>query len=387
MAALALVPLGFVIGYTVLIGPVEAWQLLWRPRIGELLWNTTRLLVAVVLLSVLIGVGAAWLIERSTLRWRGLWHTLLVAPLAVPAFVNSYGWVSLTSSVENYAGATMIVTLSYYPLVYLPTVATLRGLDPALEETALSLGHSRWRILGSVVVPQLRSAVLGGALLVGLHLLAEYGAVQMLRFPTFTTAIYDQYGSAFNGPAGNMIAGVLVLACVLLLTIELRLRGDRHYARLSRGAARPVERQGLGAWTTPAYLALTLLVGLAVGVPTYSLLHWLRVGSSTQFPVDALVSAATTTVTLGAFGALVTTAMALPIAWLVVRHRSRISTLLERSTFVTNAMPGIVVALALVTVSIHAIKPIYQTVFLLVLTYAIMFLPRATIGTLSLIHI
>ena len=61
------------------------------------------------------------------------------------------------------------------------------------------------------MLPQLRPALLGGSLLVGLHLLAEFGALQMLRFPTFTTAIYDQYRSTFNGPAANMIAGVLVL--------------------------------------------------------------------------------------------------------------------------------------------------------------------------------
>ena len=369
------------ITYTVIIGPTEAWALLWRPRIGELLFNTFRLMLSVVTLSVVIGVVAAWLIERSTVRFRGLWHTLLVAPLAVPAFVNSYGWVSLTSSVQSYLGATMIVTLSYYPLVYLPTVAMLRGLDPALEETAMALGHSRMRAFTSVVLPQLRPAVFGGALLVGLHLLAEFGALQMLRFPTFTTAIYDQYKSAFNGPAANMIAGVLVLACVMLLTLELKLRGSRHYARVAHGAARPVERQPLGRFAPAVYGGLTALVALAIGVPTYSLVHWLRVGASTEFPIDELIAAATTTIGLAGAAAVVTTLFALPVAWLVVRYRSRISTLIERSTFIANALPGIVVALALVTVSIRVARPIYQTAVLLVLTYAIMFLPRAMIGT------
>ena len=65
----------------------------------------------------------------------------------------------------------------------------------------------------------------GGALLVALHLLAEFGALQMLRFPTFTTAIYDQYQSTFNGAAANMLASVLVLLCWLVLLIELLARG------------------------------------------------------------------------------------------------------------------------------------------------------------------
>ncbi|MFC5176115.1 ABC transporter permease [Nocardioides taihuensis] len=376
-------PLGFVATYTVIIGPSEAWDLLVRPRIGELLLNTATLVVGCTALCLVIGVGAAWVVERTDVPWRPLWHGLLVAPLAIPAFVNSYSWSSLSASVHGFRGALLVVTLSYYPLVYLPVVATLRGLDPALEETAFSLEHSRWRTFLRVVVPQLRPALLGGGLLVSLHLLAEFGALQMLQFPTFTTAIYDQYRSSFNGAAANMIAGVLVLCCVLLLTLELRLRGRRQYARVSHGAARPAERQRLGAWRWPVLAAVAGLVVLAVGVPTYSLVHWLRVGSSTAFPVSDLVQAAGTSLGLGAAGAAATVLMALPVSWLAVRYRTATSTFVERSTYIANALPGIVVALALVTVSIRVVQPLYQTYLLLVVAYAIMFLPRAVVSVRS----
>ncbi len=298
----------------------------------------------------------------------------------MPAFVNSYSWVSLTHSVQGYGGAVLIVTLSYYPLVYLPVVATLRGLDPALEEAAYSLDHSRWRAFRRVVLPQLRPAMLGGSLLVGLHLLAEFGALQMLRFPTFTTAIYDQYRSTFNGPAANMIAGVLVLCCVLLLTAELRLRGHRRYARVAHGAARPAERQRLGSLRWPVAGLFTGFVGLAVGLPTYALVHWLLVGSSTEFPVGELLSAAATSLALGAGAAALTVLLAIPVAWLAVRYRNVASTAVERSTYIANALPGIVVALALVTVSIRVVQPAYQTFGLLLVAYAIMFLPRAVVS-------
>ncbi|MFC6285000.1 ABC transporter permease [Nocardioides sp. GCM10027113] len=380
VAALALVPLGFVAVYTVLIGPAEAWELLARPRVLQLLTNTLSLMAGVTTLCLVLGVGAAWVVERTDLRFRPLWHGLLVAPLAVPAFVNSYSWASLSPEVKGYGGALLVVTLSYYPLVYLPVVATLRGLDPALEEAAYSLEHDRWRTFRRVVLPQLRPGMLGGALLVALHLLAEFGALQMLQFPTFTTAIYDLYGSTFNGPAANMIAGVLVLCCLLLLTAELRLRGHRRYARVSHGAARPPERLRLGAAGIPVALLLGALVVAAVGVPTYSLVHWLRVGSSTEFPVGELAAAAGTSLGLGAAAALLTVLLALPVAWLAVRYRNAASTIVERSTYVANALPGIVVALALVTVSIRVAQPLYQTFALLLVAYAILFLPRAVVS-------
>ncbi len=189
VAAVSLVPLGYVVYSSAELGASEAYDFLVRPRIGELLWNTTRLLVAGVVLSAVLGVGGAWLVERSDLAGRTWWHGVLCAPLAVPAFVNGYGWVSTTHAVQSFWGAVLVVSLSYYPLVYLPTVAALRRLDPSLEEVGASLGHSALSIFGRIVLPAISPAVLGGSLLVGLHLLAEYGALRLLNYPTLTTAM------------------------------------------------------------------------------------------------------------------------------------------------------------------------------------------------------
>ncbi len=244
VALLAMIPLVYVATYIVLIGPAEIWDLVVRPRILDLLRNTVTLAAATMAATAALGIALAFLVERTDLPARRLWHGLLVAPLAVPAFVNGYAWVSLDRSINGFGGAWLVVTLSYYPLVYLPAVATLRGLDPALEEASWSLGNTRWQTFTRVVLPQLRPALLGGALLVGLHLLSEFGALALLRFPTFTTAIYDQYGSTFNGSAATAMAGVLVLLCLFLLLAELRLRGSRHYARVGQGAARLVRAAG-----------------------------------------------------------------------------------------------------------------------------------------------
>lgn len=380
VAILTLVPLGYVVFWSASVGPDEAWRLLVRPRIGELLWNTVSLAVATMASTAALGTGLALLVERTDLPGRRLLHGLLVAPLAVPAFVHSYAWVSLAPSAVGFGGAWLVITLSYFPLVYLPAVAALRGLDPALEETAWALGHSRARTLLTVVGPQLRPALLGGVLLVGLHLLAEFGALQLLRFPTFTTAIYDQYGSTYNGSAATMMAGVLVLLCLLLLLGDLRLRGRRRFARVGTGTARKVVpvRLRLARW--PVAAAVGAVVALALGVPVYALAHWLRVGASTEFPLDELAAATGTTLGLAALGAVATTVLALPVAWLAVRVRGPFATLVERSTYVANALPGIVVGLALVTVSLRLVPAVYQTTLLLVAAYVILFMPRAVVS-------
>ncbi|GAB2817210.1 ABC transporter permease [Lentzea nigeriaca] len=383
VAAVALLPLGFVVWATISTGWVEAEKLIFRPRTGELLWNTSRLTAGAVTLCAVIGTATAWLVERSALPGRRLWHVLLAAPLAVPAFVNSYAWVSIIPSATGYGGALLVVTLSYFPFVHLPVSAALRGLDPALEETAHALGLARRRTFGRVVLPQLRPALLGGALLVALHLLAEFGALQMLRFPTFTTAIYDQYQSTYNGPAANMLAVVLVLCCLLLLTGELRGRGRARLSRLGTGVARPATRVRLGGATAPILLGLGSLVALAVAVPVGSLVFWLVTGSSAEFDAGQLATTTVTSLTLGALGAVCTVVLAMPVAWLAVRHRGWLSTMLERSTYFGNALPGIVVALALVTIGIRVVPDLYQTTVLLVVAYAILFLPRAVVNVRS----
>lgn len=381
-------PLGYVLWSTADLGPREAGDFLWRPRIGELLWNTTRLLVVGTLTSVVVGVAGAWVVERTDVPGRGWWHGLLCAPLAVPAFVNGFGWVSTTHAVQSFPGAVMVVTLSYYPLVYLPTVAALRRLDPAVEEVATALGKGAWQVFGRVTLPAISPAVLGGALLVGLHLLAEYGALQLLNYPTLTTAILQQYATVFNGPEATLLALVLVVFCLLLLGIEALLRGRRPRARVGAGASREVVRLALGRRRPFVLLGLAGLVLWALAVPLGALVRWLVRGTSTGLETAELTGALGHTLLLAVLGGLVTTAAAVPVVWLAVRHRGWLTTAVERSVYTASAMPGIVIALALVTVSIRAVPDLYQTLALLVAGYLILFLPRAVVsvrGTFELV--
>ena len=246
VALLALVPVGYLIEQALSGGWSEVSTLLFRPLVGTLLAHTVWITAATTIGCVVIGVAVAWCVERTDLPGRRIWAVVAALPITVPAFVTSYSWVSVTPAVQGFAGATMIVTLAYYPLVYLPVAAVLRGTDPALEESARSLGLGPLRTFWRVTLPQTRVALLGGSLLVAIHTLAEFGAFSMLRFQTFTTAIYDQYRLSFNGAAASTLATVLVLMCLVLLIGELRLRGRDRYHRSGSGSRRPALRAKLG---------------------------------------------------------------------------------------------------------------------------------------------
>jgi iron(III) transport system permease protein len=381
VALLVLLPLGFLLEQALSIGSSQVEALLFRPFVGTLLTNTVLLVALSTSACVILGVGVAWLVERSDVPGRRVWAVLAALPITVPAFVTSYSWVSITPSVQGFGGAATIVTLAYYPLVYLPVAAVLRGLDPALEESARALGLGPWRTFARVTLPQARVALLGGALLVAVHLLSEYGAFAMLRFQTFTTAIYDEYRLSFDGPAASMLATVLVLLCLALLLGELGLRGKARYARVDTGAPRPPTRARLGRARWPALAAIAALVALALGLPLLTLLYWTLHGGSTTFPVVTLLSAAGKSLELGLGAALLTTLLALPVSILTVRHPTKAAAALERAAYLPYALPGIVVALSLIVVSVHYVPALYGTTGLLLISYAILALPLALVAT------
>jgi iron(III) transport system permease protein len=383
VSLLGLVPLGCVVVTAILTGGPALSALVFRSRVGELLANTTGLVLITVPLCAVVGVTAAWLVERTRLAGSRVFAILLVVPLAIPAFVNSYGWVSAVPSLNGLWSGVLVAGLSYFPLVYLPCVAALRRLDPAVEESARSLGVAPFGVFLRVVLPQLRLPILGGSLIIGLHLLSEYGAFALIRFDTFTTAIVDQFRSTFNGPAANALAGVLVLCCLFLLVGESGARGGARYARIGSGSARPAVRARLDAWAPAAYLLLGLLVVLSVVVPLASLARWLVSGGLAGWSDRYLLAALGQTVGYGLIGALVTTLLAFPIALLAVRFPGRLARVLESINYVTSSLPGLVTALAFVTVAIRLVPALYQTAALVIVVYLLMFLPRAIVNLRS----
>ncbi|TPL87364.1 iron ABC transporter permease [Mesorhizobium sp. B2-3-12] len=380
VSLLALVPLAFIIWIAVQTGWETVSALVFRPRVGELLVNTGLLVLLSVPIAILLSVTLAWLTERSDLPGARFWSWLCVAPLAIPAFVHSYAWITLVPGLHGLWAGVLVSVIAYFPFLYLPVSAALRRLDPALEDAAAALGLGPWRVFWRVVLPQLRLAICGGSLLVGLHLLAEYGLYVFIRFDTFTTAIVDQFQSTFNGPAANMLAGVLVTCCFILLGLEVLVRGEERYARVGSGAARYQRRISLGRATLPSLLLLVVTTVLALGVPFVTIGRWLAAGGADVWRFDEIGLALGQTLFLSLAGALLATVAAMPMAWISIRAPGPLQRLLEGCNYIVGSLPGVVIALALVTITVRIALPLYQTLFTILVAYALMFLPRALVS-------
>ena len=384
VAVLVLLPLVFLVLQAGQAGWGEVRTLLFRRLTWQLLRNTVELAVLVTAACTAIGVSAAWVVERTNVPLRRVWAVLLVLPFAIPDFVTGYAWSSIFPSVHGLWGAVLVMTLGLYPLVFLPVAAALRGADPAQEEVSRSLGLGRLRTFFRVTLPALRPALLGGGLIVCLTLFAEFGAFEILRFQTFTTTIFTEFQIGFNGPAASALSLALVALGLVALGAEGLLssgRGGRgRVSAASRQAGRMPTRRRLGRWTAPVLAALTALAALALGLPTAVLTYWMTQSHSTTLPGVSMVAAAAHTAAYSAAAAALATLLALPVALYTVRRGGRFAAILQRSTLVVQALPGLVIALAAVFYAIHYAPWVYQTPELLVAAYAILFYPLALVA-------
>jgi iron(III) transport system permease protein len=377
VAVFLLVPLLSIAYQAMAAGSTTIHRVLSGRLLPTLLVHTVQLTTIVSLACGLLGLGSAWLVERTTLPGRRVFAVLLLLPLAVPEFVAGYSWVSLAPSIRGLWGASLVMTLALYPLVYLPVAASLRRSDPALDEIAQSLGIGSADRFFRVTLPAVSRPLVGGMLLVGLYLLAEYGAFAVLRYQTFATAIYTQYRLGFDGQAASVLTLVLCLIGVILLMGESRVGRSSFPGRES---GRPAHRARLG-WATPvAWLGVVVLIGASIGVPVGSVTYWMIRGSSTTLPSASVLTTTLQTLALGAVAAAIATALALPVAVLAVRHSGRFSAGVERTAYLDRALPGIAIGLTLVTITVHHLHPLYQTRALLEMAYVLLFFPLALVA-------
>ncbi len=394
-AGATLLPLSYLLLRASGVGLDRVATFVMRPRTVEIFFNSVGLATTVTLSTVVIGVLLAWLTVRTDLPGRRIWAVLTILPLVIPSYVGAFTLVSALSpkglvqgwleplgverlpSIYGFAGAWLVMTLFTYPYVLLSVRAALRGLDPSLEEAARGLGRSSWQVFREITLPHLRPGIAAGGLLVALYTLSDFGAVAMLRFDTFTRAIYLQYTASFDRSLAAIFALQLVILTLVILFLEKRMRGQAKYYRSSCGTTRPTTLVKLGRWRIPALAFCTLITLLGLVLPMGVILFWLTRGLLAGELINfQLVTIYNSTLASG-LAAIFAVAAAIPVTILAIRYPTRLSQWLERVTYIGYGLPGVVIALSLVFFGANYATILYQTLAMLVFAYIVRFLPQA----------
>jgi iron(III) transport system permease protein len=369
-------------------GGSDAWDVLLRERTGQLLARTVVLVSAVTAATVAIGVPLAWLVTRTDLPGRRAWAVALALPLVIPSYVTALallsafgpgGMIESIPDIGGFQGSFLALTLATYPYVFLLAAAALRQLDGSLEEASRALGRTRSYTFFRVTLPVIRPSVASGALLVALYTISDFGVVSLMRYDVLTRAVYQQYRSLFDRTPAAVLGLLLVALTVVVLLLEIRARGRARVAPSGRGAPREAVPVALGRWRWPALAACATVVTAALVVPVAVLVYWATRGVESDVVSDVW-SAAGHSLLASGVAAGVAIAAALPVAALAVRHPARWTLALERTSYASNALPGIVIALSLVFFAANYAPWIYQTLALLVVAYVVRFFPQALAG-------
>ena len=353
-------------------------------RVGALVWNTARLAAVVAVAAVVVGLGCAWILERTDVPARRLLGVAAALPLAVPSYIAALALVSAFGpggdffeipGIIGFWGSAAVLTLSTSPYVLLVSRAALSASLPALDDAATTLGLRRARRFMHAQFPQLRGAVSASALLCALYVLSDFGAVTILRYGTLTRGIFLEYRSSFDRSAAAVMSLVLVAFTVGLIAAERAARGTT--APVRQGAAGRHRLVVLGRWRPLATLAVALPALLGAGVPAAIAIGWLQSGGRRSGGGDVLASAAATSASLSLAAAVVAVVLCLPVAVVAARRSNWLVRVIESGALAGYALPGLVVALSLVFLATRSVPFAYQTLGLVVGAYVVRFMPEA----------
>jgi iron(III) transport system permease protein len=389
-------PLVYLVIRAVGIGADEFWALVTRPRNIDVFFQSAAMAATVTVFSALIAVPLAFLTVRTDLPGRRFWLIATTLPLAVPSYVGSFALIAALAprgsflqilleplgveelpSIYGFPGAVLAITLFTYPYLLLSVRSALQGIDPSIEEAGRSLGYSSKETFFKVVLPQLRPSMIAGSLLVALYALRDFGTPSLMRFDSFTRVIFIQYRASFNRSTAAVLSLMLVTLVLFILWLEYRMRSRAAYYTRGSASLRPPKIVKLGIWQWPALGFCLLITSFGVVLPVGITLFWLIRGLNTGYNFPNLLPIILNSILASGLAAIAAIIFALPIAILSVRFPTKITAIIERCSYISFGLPGIVIALSLVFFGANYLPFIYQTLPMLIFAYLVLFLPQS----------
>lgn len=383
--------------------------------LGEVFLNSFILGILVVIGSTLLASPMAFLMAKTNMGRNSWIDVVLLIPFMTPPYINSMGWILFVQprgyfeqffpflgSLGNELffslfGMVLVMSLNLFPFIYLVLRNTLTQISGSLEDAGAILGGSFLYRLRRIILPLSISGYTLGALLIFVNTIAEFGTPATLGrrigFYVLTTEIH-RLTSNWPIDFGRAAALSSILLGTSLVVWYVQSFISNRYAHATVGTrGRSANQIVLGKWQWLAWGYLIALVLLSVGVPYFSIastslmqlwgsgLQWnnltlahyaeiLTIGSSGfQSLMNSLqlsLSAATLAMTIGTL-----------MAVLIVRSQGWVKNIIDALSLVSNTIPSIVMIVGLILFWNARWLPAtaYNTWWMLVITYVVLFLP------------
>nr|WP_207707561.1 ABC transporter permease [Desulfofundulus thermobenzoicus] len=216
------------------------------PLYVKVLWNSLEVAFLTTLACLVLGYPFAYVVARSSLRWRNLLLLLIIIPFWSNSLIRTYAWIVLlrTEGVINqvllgmglidhplkllYNTGAVVLGLTYtlFPFMVLPLYASIEKLDRRLLEASADLGAGPWQTFCRVTLPLTMPGVIAGSLLVFIPSLGLFFIPDLMggsRTMLISNLIQNQFLAARDWPFGSAASVILMILTLILIAFYLRL--------------------------------------------------------------------------------------------------------------------------------------------------------------------
>lgn len=363
-AALVLAPVGVII--SALFAPAsDIWQHLVETTLLSVLVNTFWLALGVVGGTAVLGISLAWFTAVYEFPGRRFFSWALLLPMAMPAYVTAFvalGLFDFTGPIQttlriwlnsdlswfpdirSRAGVILVMTLSFYPYVYLLARNAFLSQGRRSLEVAQSLGLNRQQGFFKVVLPMARPWIAGGVMLVLMETLADFGTVAIFNYNTFTTAIYKAWFSMFSLQTASQLASLLIIIVFIVIVVEQQFRSRMRYAENKRSArAERIRLTGWYAWLITGFVLSVLF--WAFLLPVMQLCIWAIQSFTQDYDVARYLEFLWHSLSLSGLAAFSTCLVVIAVVYAARRYPSSAMHYAVRTATIGYALPGTVLAI------------------------------------------
>jgi iron(III) transport system permease protein len=399
LAGLITLPLLYVI-FSAITADGAIWRRLWTTRIPELLFNTFSLAVSVAGIDLVLGVSLAWILTRYRFTGSTIWDWLLILPLAIPSYVLAYTYTYLLQhngpleqawkiiagadaqvfSPFSFAGATLVMSINTFPFVYLLARSAFMNLNVSFEEAARATGASQLSTFFRVSLPMIRPSLFAGLFLAILYVASDFGAMAMLRYQTFTYAIYQQMTGRFDNTAAACLSLFLVSCTFIFLLGERWFRQRSRFYQTTSRFRKPTPHSCSSIQAVGFTGFLTIVFAIAFGIPLFLLIQWTMDALAAGKMSSGFMGYLWNSLSLAGGTATLAIIFGIPLAYLACRKQTWTSLLCVQGAYTGYVLPGPVAALAVLVLISQLIPELYGTIVVLLIAYLVHFLPVALQG-------
>lgn len=341
------------------------------------LFNSFKLSITSTLLSVAIGTPLAYIFSIYKIKGKNFLSMLIIIASMSAPFIGAYSWILLlgrngvitsflsnlgikTIDIYGFFGIVLVMTMQLFPLVFLYVRGALKNVDNSLLEASKNLGCSGIKTFFKVVVPLIVPTILAASLLVFMRAFADFGTPMLIGegYRTFPVVLYNEFISEVGGDDG-FASAIAVIAIVITTVVFLIQKYIANKKSFSLNALHPIEeKKPEGKVSVFSHLFAYLIVGIAVMPQVYVIYTSFKNTEGKVFTsgygVESYKNAFTklgtsiqNTIIMPATALVFIILLAVLIAYLVVRRKNKITSLVDIISMIPFIVPGTVLGIAL----------------------------------------